>query len=163
MNGTRGYGYRDPGWGSEEGPGGRKGQESRRGFRWFVGAVVVTFAVALAVVIGQRLSDQAISILAGAVCGVGASIPTSLMIVWVTRRREEERPREPERAMGGVYPPVVVVQPPAQMGYGPMQGSGQLPPYGTQYPGMMPPSMREFTVVGDGMERGNERYRWREQ
>lgn len=161
MDGMRGYGYRSPQWGApEEEPGGRRAKESRRGFRWFAGTVVVTFAVALAVVIGQRLSDQAISILAGAVCGVGASIPTSLMIVWVTRRREETRSREPERPTSGMYPPVVVVQPPPQMGYGPAQGSGQLSPYGMQHPGAMPPSMREFTVVGDGMEQRSERYRW---
>ena len=124
-----GYGYQNPRWGPPEEELGRKARESRRGFRWFVGTVVVTFAVALAVVIGQRLSDQAVSILAGAACGVGASIPTSLLVVWVTQRQSKKEERlPPERSPGGVYPPVVVVQPPAQMGYGPLQESGRLPP-----------------------------------
>jgi hypothetical protein len=107
-----------------------------------VGAVLVVFVVTLAIVIGQRLSDQAMAVLAGAVCGVGASIPTSLLIVWVTRRRQEQRPPQ---AVPGPYPPVVVVQPPAQVGGPNPHQAAYLAPYG-------PPTQREFTVVGGEME-----------
>jgi hypothetical protein len=114
------------------------GGEGKRA-RVVLGIVGVAFAVTLAVVIGQRLSDQAISILAGAVCGVAASIPTSLLIVWVTRRRQEPQPmRQP---MPGMYPPVVVVQPPPQASHPALQQPGYAPPYSQPLP-------REFTVVG---------------
>jgi hypothetical protein len=52
----------------------------------FAGLVAMAFAVTLAAVVGRRLSDEALAVLAGAVCGVGAAIPTSLLIVAVTRR-----------------------------------------------------------------------------
>ena len=81
----------------------------------FVSVIGVALAVTLAVVIGRRLSDEAISILAGAVCGVGASIPTSLLVVWVTRWwQREQRPGQP---LPGVYSPPVVVQLPFQSDY----------------------------------------------
>lgn len=114
------------------------------------GAVGVTFAVVLAVIVGQRLSDQAISVLAGAVCGVGASIPTSLLILSLVRRRQEPRPETPRQ---GAYPPVLVIQsPPPANGFAPHQ-PGYLPPY-TQ------PMPREFTVVGGGdlNDAGYDRY-----
>jgi hypothetical protein len=110
--------------------------------RALAGTVAVAFVVTLAVVIGQRLSDQAMAVLAGAVCGVGASIPTSLLIVWVARRRQEAQPTQPAP---GVYPPVVVVQPPAQPGPPNLRHPGYLPPYPSAVP-------REFTVVGGEME-----------
>jgi len=122
--------------------------------KMFAGLVVMAFAVTLAVIVGNRLSDEALAVLAGAVCGVGAAIPTSLLIVAVTRRRDEQRyfgepfgcaQDRPSRAIQpsvpqGVYPPVVVVAPPG----------------GQQHPGAwnaLPPSLtipmqRHFTVVG---------------
>ena len=63
--------------------------------RIFAGLVMMAFAVTLAVVVGRRLSDEALAVLAGAVCGVGAAIPTSLLIVAVSRRRDERRVQPP--------------------------------------------------------------------
>jgi hypothetical protein len=85
----------------------------------FVGLVVVAFAVTLAVIVGNRLSEEALGVLAGAVCGVGAAIPTSLIVVAVTRRQGESessgRTRVRDRETGyeprHTYPPVVVVSP----------------------------------------------------
>jgi len=57
----------------------------------FAGLVAMAFAVTLAVIVGSRLSDEALAVLAGAVCGVGAAIPTSLLIVAVSRRQDERR------------------------------------------------------------------------
>jgi hypothetical protein len=64
----------------------RTGSRSRR-VRVLACVALAAFAITSAVVVG-RLSDQATAVLAGAVCGVGASIPTSLLVVWVTRRRK---------------------------------------------------------------------------
>jgi hypothetical protein len=106
----------------------------------FLGLVALTFAVALALVIGNRLSDQALAVLAGAVCGVGAAIPTSLIIVAVSRRQREE-PREVQpMVQQGAYPPVVVIAP---------QGHQQQPYGWNGLPASLSaPSQREFTVVG---------------
>jgi hypothetical protein len=135
----------------------REGRENRwRRLKTFVGLVAVAFAVALAVVVGNRLSEEALGVLAGAVCGVGAAIPTSLIVVAVSRRQGEGgssgRSRVREREMGPeprhTYPPVVVISP---------QGD-QPSPYGWRAAGrgssgrrslpMGPPTEREFTVVG---------------
>jgi hypothetical protein len=107
--------------------------------------VGVAFAVSLAVIIGQRLSEQAVSVLSGAVCGVGASIPTSLLIVWVMHRRQDQEQRSTQQPAPGAYPPVVVVQSPPQAGGSPSHQYGYLPP-------SVQPARREFTVVGGEME-----------
>lgn len=49
--------------------------------------------VKLAVLLGNRLNDEALAVLTGAVCGVGAAIPTSLLVVAVSRRHNEENER----------------------------------------------------------------------
>lgn len=108
--------------------------------RIFVGLVVISFAVTLAMVVGNRLSDEALAVLAGAVCGVGAAIPTSLLIISVTRRRDESRV-QPYAPQGG-YPPVIVVAPPG--GQQRPNDWGVLP--SSFSPGA--PTQRHFTVVG---------------
>jgi hypothetical protein len=105
-----------------------------------LGLVGTIFAVVLAAVVGQRLSDQVISVLAGATCGVAASLPTSLLVVWATRRKREEA-LPGQRQPSGPYPPVVVVQPPHANGAASYQ-QAYLPPYTQQGPA------RRFTVVG---------------
>jgi len=73
-------------------------ERENRGSSWrrlkvSVGLMALAFAVTSAVVIGNRLSDEALAVLAGAVCGVGAAIPTSLLVVAVSRWRDEPRER----------------------------------------------------------------------
>jgi hypothetical protein len=102
--------------------------------------VVGAFAVTLAIVVGNRLSDEALAVLAGAVCGVGAAIPTSLLVVAVSRRRDEEgEKRAQPSAPQGTYPPVVVVAP----------GGQQRPNGWNGLPSSLAaPAQRDFTVVG---------------
>ena len=107
--------------------------------RIFAGLVMMAFAVTLAVVVGSRLSDEALAVLAGAVCGVGAAIPTSLLIVAVSRRRDERRVQPPVPQQG-LYPPVVVVAPPGGQQW--PNGWNALPP------SLAAPMQRHFTVVG---------------
>ena len=77
------------------------------------GLVVTGFGVTLALVVGNRLSDEALAVLAGAVCGVGAAIPTSLFVFAVSRRRDEARTQPAaSNPYQGSYPPVVVIAPP---------------------------------------------------
>jgi hypothetical protein len=106
---------------------------------------VVAFGVALAVIIGVRLEQAALAVVVGVACGVGASIPASLVIVSLLRRRaaQEERRQaqrvEHERAPA---PPVVVIAPP------------QIPqlPQSTNWPGAYGsavPVQRHFAIIGE--------------
>jgi len=97
---------------------------------------IATFAITLAIVVGNRMSAEAMAVVVGIVCGVGASIPMSVLILILTHRlgrREETRRLD--------YPPVVVVNPGTQ-------------PQVDRYLPYLPPSVeqpapREFKVVGD--------------
>ena len=119
---------------------GEKTGSVRQGFVW--GAI--TFGVALAVIIGVRLDQAALTAVVGVACGVGASIPTGLLVVWLLRRgdaiKEQRRARMAPRGLS--QPPVVVVAPPAHP---------QLP-QSTSWPGAYgapAPAQREFAVIGE--------------
>ena len=107
-----------------------------------VGAV---FGVALAVMIGSRMSADAMGVVVGVVCGVVASVPTSLVLIWALVRRTQGSGAEvvSRQGMGHNYPPVVVVNPGpgyGASGYGPPMASHSLP---------APGGPRSFKVVGD--------------
>lgn len=108
--------------------------------------VGVAFAVGLAVVIGNRMSADAMAMVVGVACGMVASVPTSLLLVWVLGRRNQASgtPVEAPR-YGAGYPPVVVINP--GPGYG---ASGYaLPGMGALERGLPPPGgARSFRVVG---------------
>ena len=96
---------------------------------------LIAFAVTLAVIIGQRMSTDAMAVVVGVACGVLASIPTSLLILAVSGRRGE---REVQQRRD--YPPVVIVNP----------GNNQ--PRYLQPPFQAPPIQgqeRQFRVIGD--------------
>jgi len=90
----------------------RKGKDNRL---FYIAAITLTtFAVTLAIAIVQRMDDAAVAVLAGAVCGVGASIPTSLLIVWATHMRNRNRKPPPTTYPTGVtMPPIIFQTPPA--------------------------------------------------
>jgi len=114
-----------------------------------IGAV---FAVALAVAVGSRMSADAMSVVIGVACGVLASIPTSLVLLWVLARRGPGADRVGQNGMGGYFPPVVVVNP--GPGYG-MPAYGAMPhalpagSYPAASPAALPAGPRSFKVVGD--------------
>ena len=101
---------------------------------------LIAFAVTLAVIIGQRMSTDAMAVVVGVACGVVASIPTSLLILAVSNRRGEREVRQRRD-----YPPVVIVNP----------GTNQ--PRYLQPPFPIPPMQaqerqfreRQFHVIGD--------------
>ena len=114
--------------------------------------VGVAFAVALAAVVGNRLSNDAMAVVVGAACGISASIPVIIGLVIATNqnwgRRDEPRVVEPEYQLNRFMPPqppVVILNPPqASMPYGYSQNQYYLPP--TISPDFAP---REFKIVGD--------------
>jgi hypothetical protein len=118
--------------------------DSAKKRRTFLGLIAVCFAVTLAVMVGDRLSDEALAVLAGAVCGVAAALPTSLIILAVLRQREIGSRRHEEPSLHppthGQYPPIVVVAPPDR--WQQPTGWNGLPP------SLPPPTQRDFTVVG---------------
>ena len=130
-----------------------------RTFLWWILGLV--FAVTLAVVVGQRLSAQAMAIVIGIIAGIAASIPTSLVVVWLTARLT--LPRGAFEAPVRVEPrerPIVVMQAPpapaygAPNGYAPTQGYAAPSGYNQAGYGGPPPAFdlppRRFTVVGGG-------------
>ena len=120
--------------------------------------VLLAFAVSLAVVVGQRLSSEAMAVIIGVLAGVAASIPTSLIVVWVALRVRGgqaevvvERPA-PE-------PKIVVMAPPAAApagAYAPQIGAGYFPLTDARLAPQMPltrqPFGRQFTVIGGADE-----------
>ncbi len=117
----------------------------------------IAFAVTLAVIVGNKLSSEALAVAVGALCGIAASIPVSVGLVIAASRNwghTEERPREIEREYPQRQPqhypqqPQVIVVAPPQI---------QQPPYGyPNQPYYFPPpangnpyDSREFKVVGD--------------
>ena len=101
-----------------------------------------TFAVALAIVIGVRISPDAMAVIIGIVCGVLASIPTSVILVWVLRQRDKQLDSQYGYMRPGQYPPVVVVNGQTPNGYGTALHTPALTANGT------PPGSRDFKVVG---------------
>lgn len=112
-----------------------------------VAMLSAVFAIALAVLIGTRMSADALGVLVGVVCGVLASLPTSLVLIWALVRRTQGSTGEPMRnglANHPSYPPVVVVNP--GPGYG-LHGYGLPPVSSSSLPA--PSGPRSFKVVGD--------------
>jgi len=107
-----------------------------------VGLGVIAFAITLGVYIGNHLSPEALSVLTGAACGVGAVLPAILVAgLALLRRRGRDDAGRMTAASPPVYPPVIVVSPPA---VSPLQSPGS--PYGQVLPAAAP---RQFTVIGD--------------
>jgi hypothetical protein len=130
--------------------------------RQLVVLLALGFIVTLGVVVGTRMSSDAIAVLVGVIAGVAASIPCALLLMAVTRRRETEAPLrygdqqyedrryndrrysdriDPRRAA----PPVVIVTPgnatPQQWPY-----AAAAFPYQATQP--RPQSQRQFRVMG---------------
>jgi len=100
-----------------------------------VAIAFIAFTVTLAVIIGKRMSTDAMAVVIGVACGVLASVPTSLLILAVTSRRgEREAQRQPN------YPPVVIVNPSNN------QPRYLQPPLPTP---MIQSQERQFRVIGD--------------
>lgn len=120
--------------------------------RGLINLLLAVFGVTLAVVIGNRMSTEAMAVVIGVVCGVVASIPMSVILLVITGRligaERHSAPIEEARGQGitGQAPPVVVVGPSLPYGL-----AGQyLGPY--LAPGAMPSPPRRFEIVGEEAE-----------
>ena len=100
--------------------------------------MLALLAIGVAVAIGSRLSDQAVTALAGAVCGIGLAGPIGLALgayLGAARSRAAHQSRQAQA------PPQVIVIPPATP-------PSHAPAYG-QLPGALMPIQRSFTIIGE--------------
>ena len=112
----------------------------------------MAFGVALAVIIGVRLDQAALAAVVGVVCGVGSSIPTSLLIVSLLRRqdaRDERRMIKAKQREIMQSSPVVVVASPATPQL--HQSSAWSEQYATPLP-----AQRRFSIIGEDESEGLE-------
>ena len=108
------------------------------GLKHIVTIVGLAFAITLAVMIGKRMSADAMAVVVGIACGILASVPASLLLLLVLGR--ERRGAENRREVGAqAYPPVVIVQ-----GGAPQALPPGMPGY---WPQAAPPMRREFQLV----------------
>jgi hypothetical protein len=111
----------------------------------FFGLLGALFAVAMAVIVTQRLSRDSLALLIGLSCGVMAMVPTLALGFLVWRRETARHPPEPEsRPAHPPSPPVIVVTPQGLPNYG--DRSKALPAAPWQW--ATPQNQREFTIVG---------------
>ena len=73
-----------------------------------ISLTILAFLIALAVVVGNRMSAEAMAVVVGVVCGVAAAVPSTLLLVLMLSRRERQ-PEEKARQQTP-YPPLVIVQ-----------------------------------------------------
>ena len=116
--------------------------EQELSFRHSVAWGAIAFGIVLALVVGVRLDQAALTVIVGVAFGIGACIPTGLLIVYLLRRRDQGVRRS--RSQGyefGAAPPVVVVAPPA---------APQLPqPTWSGGHNAPLPVQRQFAVIGE--------------
>jgi hypothetical protein len=104
----------------------------------FLFGMGIAFSIALAVIVGFRMSPDALAVIIGIVSGILASIPTSVVLVWVLRQRDKQIEAHLGQVSPGHYPPVVVVNGQGTNGYVPPVLSAKT----------ISPGTREFKVIG---------------
>jgi len=108
--------------------------------------VAAVFVSVLAVIIGQRMSTDAMAVVVGVIFGVAASIPTSLLVAAVTRRAQDRGAEEGRgHRQQQMQPPVIVVNPGGSQAAGWTSGY-QMPALPSSLRGE---STRSFHIVGD--------------
>jgi len=110
--------------------------------RKILGLAVIGFCVGLAAIVGYRMSDEAMAVVIGVVCGVLASIPMSALILVITQRQRQQS-QESRWAQQRNSPPVVVIQ------GGTAMQRPELPLYQQPPMPMMSSAPREFRVIGE--------------
>lgn len=109
--------------------------------------LLLAFVVTLGIIVGSRMSMEAMAVVVGVVCGVAAGIPMSLLILVALRRRERQAEELPYSPASGRYPvaspPVVVIQ-----GGAPVANT--VPPYYPMPVAVNEPAHRQFRLIGEG-------------
>jgi len=108
--------------------------------------VALVFAVSLAMIVGNRLSNEAMAVLVGALCGISATVPVSIALFIAASRNWGIAPQAAHHEPRA-QPPVIVVSPPQlpQPNYGYAGAPYYLPP--TINDASL--SAREFKIIGE--------------
>jgi len=117
------------------------------------GVALLTGVVVLAVIVGQRLSTDAMAVGVGVVFGVAASVPTALLVALATRPRRSEPAYRRDDYQPGPPPPQIYV---VQGGAGAPEDGGRpqlAPPMA--WPGQWPSGQ----VIEAGEDEGQRRWR----
>ena len=112
---------------------------------FITGLSCVGFAVALAVFIGSRLSDQAVALMAGAFFGLLVALPIGVLIGWAVKgSRSIERTTSPSQ-------PLVIMTPPQQLpSAAPYPAASTYPAWHSAYPvATNMPQPRKYTIGGE--------------
>ena len=116
----------------------------------FFGLMGAIFAIAMAVIVTQKLSHDSLALLIGLTCGVLAMLPTLALGVFIWRREDARRAEREQAQRQPAYPatpPVIVISPQSLPGYGPQQPAfGH--PQSEGWPWAGAESQRTFTIVG---------------
>jgi len=109
--------------------------------------MAIAFGVTLAVMVGKRMSSEAMAVVIGVVCGLLAAVPTTVLLTVALTRGErlgQNAERDRQRSRAEAYPPVVVIQ------GGAPQGPALPPGLAGYWPGatMGAAGTRDFRVVG---------------
>jgi hypothetical protein len=100
----------------------------------------LAFCGVFAIVVGVRLEQAALTAIVGVVCGVAASIPTSLLIVALLHKQDDKRYR---RDLKRASQPHVVVVTPQSLPQTQRQ-DGWPAEYALPVPGQ-----RQFSIIGE--------------
>lgn len=126
--------------------------------RFLASACLIAFAVGLGVTVAYRMHSEAMAVVVGVLCGVSASIPVSLLVLYAVRQSQRQvAPAAPTPTTLAPMPPPAHLQPqaPQIIVVAPGMPNGQAAPWG--YPGLPGPQgqpaptrgPRDFTVIGD--------------
>lgn len=114
----------------------------------FVPLAAIGFGVTLAIIIGERMSTDAMAVVIGVAVGVAASVPTSLLLVALLRR-ERSASRHFDEPLPMPYPqlaqPNIIVLDPAQFANQNARMLQPLAPLSAQNDG----GLRRLRVLGD--------------
>ncbi len=110
---------------------------SKRVLAW----AAIVFSAVLAIIVGNRMSAEAMAVVIGVVCGVAAGVPTSAIILALSRRSQTSVQAEPRMPAA---PPIYVVT------TGPVPSVG---PAWRESPETLPAAMasapRQYRIIGD--------------
>lgn len=109
------------------------------------------FGITLALLVSQRLSEQAMAVIVGSVIGVVASVPMTAVVLWLmlrTRMPVEAPTARHEYAPRDEQPRIMVIQPqPYPSAPAPLPSpSSAYMPSATM---CMPRNVRDFKIVGE--------------
>ncbi len=108
-----------------------------------IAIALIVFAGALAAIVGSRLSEQTVMLLAGAACGAGLTTPFAVLGGMLLGAQRAARERQPTPSQ----PPIVVMTP-QQQG----QAAALLPAWGSSHSATLSatlPEPRQFTILGE--------------